>query len=67
MSGGEHIPEAAVEATIDAWAHSYASDAWRALTADEQMDVGRDIIAAALPHLVTEEAVERGHTDPTTS
>lgn len=37
----------AVEDFIDAWAHDYANDDWRALSAEDQMREGRRIMAAA--------------------
>ncbi len=52
MSGGEHIPEAAVEAIL-LHRYGYVRD-WPGRRATIRGD-----LAAALPHLVTEEAVER--------
>lgn len=41
------VEDRVVEAVIDVWAHDYANDAWCALSAEQQMAVGRRIAAAA--------------------
>jgi hypothetical protein len=45
-----HTDDAVIE-FIDAWAHDWANDQWRALTASEQLDVGRRIMDAATTKL----------------
>lgn len=43
--------DAAVIDFIDAWAHDYANDAWRDLSAEDQMSEGRRIVDAATTNL----------------
>jgi hypothetical protein len=40
--------DAAAERSIDAWAHDYANDDWRDLSAEGQLAVARRVLEAAL-------------------